>query len=173
MKKDSLILINTGDGKGKSTAAFGTLIRSLGHGKKCAVIQFIKSQNPTGESKFFHSIPNIDFHSMGKGFTWDSANLEVDKAAAREGLEKAKEYLNNPEYTTVLLDEITYTVHFKFLDIEEIISAIQQRSPLTNVIITGRDCPQELIEIADCVTVMHKEKHPFDNNIPARKGIDF
>ncbi len=173
MSKNGLLLINTGDGKGKSTAGFGTITRTLGLGKKCAVVQFIKSPQSTCESTFFQTIPNIKFHSMGKGFTWNSKDLEIDKQAAKEALDQAIVYLNDPEYWTVMLDEITYAVNYNFIELETVLTALKERTPETNVILTGRDCPQGLIDVADCVTEMQKVKHPFDKKISARKGVDF
>ncbi|MGL1933729.1 MAG: cob(I)yrinic acid a,c-diamide adenosyltransferase [Fibrobacterales bacterium] len=173
MEKKGLLLINTGEGKGKSTAGFGTVIRSLGLGKKCAVVQFIKSPKSTCESTFFESVPNIAFHSMGKGFTWNSKDLEIDKQAAKEALDQAIVYLNDPEYWTVMLDEITYAVNYNFIELQTVLDVLENRTPETNVILTGRDCPQGLIDIADCISEMKKIKHQFDDKIPARKGIDF
>lgn len=172
-KNNSSILVFTGDGKGKSSAAFGTVMRSLGFNKKCAVIQFIKNNGKTSESSFFSTVPNISFHSMGKGFTWESKNLEEDKMAAQNALQKAITYLKDPEYWTVMLDEVTYAVNYNFIELQELLTAINDRSDGTNVIITGRECPQAIIDISDYATEMVKIKHPFDNNQKAIKGIDF
>lgn len=168
-----LVIINTGDGKGKSTAAFGTAFRALGHGYKVCVIQFIKSPSDYGEILSAKKFEDLEWHTEGRGFTWNSDDLEKDKAVARKGFELAKEKINSDKYDLIILDEITYLTNYKFIDIEELLTILNNKPDRLNIILTGRDADSKLIEIADTVTEMKKIKHCFDDGIKAKKGLEF
>ena len=167
------IIINTGDGKGKSTAAFGVVARGLGHGKKICVIQFIKSPGDYGEVNFFRDKANIEWHIEGRGFTWNSDDLEKDKEIAQKGFELAKEKILSDEYDLIVLDEITYLTNYNFIDIEEFIDTLRNKPESLDIIITGRNADSKLVEMADTVTEMFKIKHAFDNGVTAKKGLEF
>jgi len=168
-----IIIINTGDGKGKSTAAFGTLARAIGHGLKTGVVQFIKSPGDYGEISFFKDRAKTDWFVAGRGFTWKSEDLEKDKESARRGFETACEMIDSDEYDLIILDEITYITNYRFIDIDELIKALKNKPERLNIILTGRNADPKLIEIADTVTEMKKIKHCFDQGIKAKKGIEF
>lgn len=168
-----LIIINTGDGKGKSTAAFGTAIRALGHGLKVCVIQFIKQPCDYGEVMTAKKLDDLEWHTEGRGFTWKSDDIEKDKAVARKGFELAKQKIASGEYDLIVLDEVTYLTNFNFIDIEELLETLKNKPENLNIIMTGRDADPKLIDIADTVTEMKKIKHCFDRGIKAKKGIEF
>ncbi|MBU4487067.1 MAG: cob(I)yrinic acid a,c-diamide adenosyltransferase [Candidatus Delongbacteria bacterium] len=168
-----LIIINTGDGKGKSTAAFGILARALGHDLKAGVVQFIKSPGDYGEISFFKDRAKTDWYVVGRGFTWNSDNLERDKEIARKGFETACEMIDSDEYDLLVLDEITYITNYHFIEIDEFIEVLKNKPERLNIILTGRDADPKLIEIADTVTEMKKIKHCFDQGIKAKKGIEY
>jgi cob(I)alamin adenosyltransferase len=168
-----LIIINTGDGKGKSTAAFGTAFRALGHGFKVCVIQFIKQSCDYGEVISAEKFENLEWHTEGRGFTWKSDDLEKDKAVARKGFKLAKEKINSGKYDLIVLDEITYLTGYKFIELEELLETLRNKPERVNVILTGRDADPKLIELADTVTEMKKIKHCFDKGVKAKKGIEF
>ena len=172
MEKGQIIL-NTGDGKGKSTAAFGTITRALGHGQKVCVIQFIKSPDNYGETKFFENQKNIEWHIEGRGFTWKSEDIEKDKQTARDGFELAKGKILSDDYDLIVLDEVTYLTNYKFIDIEELLNLLEEKPERLNIILTGRNADVRLIEFADTVTEMLKIKHAFDNGVKAKKGVEF
>jgi cob(I)alamin adenosyltransferase len=172
-RQASLVLVNTGDGKGKSTAAFGTAIRAVARGWKVAVIQFLKSGEwSVGEEKVGRQI-GVDWWAMGDGFTWDSESMEESEAIAREAWAKAKEMIGSGDYQLIVLDEVTYPINWGWIDIDEVLAAIGDRPPRLNLILTGRDAPDRLVEVADTVTEMRKVKHAFDRGIVARRGIDY
>ncbi len=168
-----LIILNTGDGKGKSTAAFGTAFRALGHGHKVCVIQFIKSPSEYGEMISAKKFEDLEWHTAGRGFTWNSDDPEKDKAAAGEGFELAKQKIVSDGYELIVLDEITYLTNFKFIKIKELLEVLKNKPERLSIILTGRDADPKLIEFADTVTEMKKIKHCFDKGIKARKGIEF
>lgn len=169
----SLILVNTGDGKGKSTAAFGTVIRAVARGWRVAVVQFLKSGDwQVGEEKVARQL-GVDWHALGDGFTWDSPDMGESEAIAREAWQKAAEILAAGQHRLVVLDEITYPMNWGWVPITEVIEAIRSRPPEVNVICTGRDAPAELVEIAHTVTEMRNVKHAYDQGIMARRGIDY
>ena len=169
----SLVLVHTGDGKGKSSSAFGTAMRAIARGWKVAVVQFLKSGDwSVGEEKVGRDL-GIDWWSLGDGFTWDSADIDESEAIAREAWKKAKEIIEEGGYGLVVLDEVTYPINWKWLDIDDVIRTLQHRPEATSVILTGRDAPAELIELADTVTEMRKVKHAFDAGIMAKRGIDY
>lgn len=168
-----LLLINTGNGKGKSSAAFGVLARALGHGMNCAVVQFIKSRSDTGEEAFFRDHPRVRWHVMGDGFTWDTQNDAQDRATARAAWEQALIYLRDPAVDLVILDEFTYTLKYGWLPLEEVVAEIDARPAMQHVIITGRAAPDGLIEIADTVSEMNLVKHAYNAGVKAMPGIEW
>lgn len=168
-----LFIINTGDGKGKSSSAFGMMLRAVARGWNVKVIQFIKSDKwQTGERKMADRL-GVEWVTGGDGFTWESDDMEATERAAVQAWALAKDTLASGDYDLVILDEGTYPVTFGWIEIAEVVSAISSRAEGTNVIITGRDAHQDLIDAADTVTEMRKIKHVFDKGIAARKGLDF
>jgi cob(I)alamin adenosyltransferase len=174
-KRKGLILVNTGDGKGKSTAAFGITLRAAGNKMKVFIMQFMKGKWKAGEIKALEMLaPYVDVVSMGDGFTWDTENPEQDRKTARKAWEIAFKHLNDGQYNMVILDEINYVLHYDFLSKEDVIDALRNKPADIHVVCTGRNAPEELIKIADLVTEMHCVKHPFEKQgIPAQKGIEF
>jgi cob(I)alamin adenosyltransferase len=168
----SLVIVYTGHGKGKTTAALGLLFRALGRGWKAAVVQFVKGAWRTGEQAFAKKA-GLDYFMLGRGFTWESEDLSLDAGAARAAWNKARELLLDGRYDVVVLDEITYAFHFKWLEVEDVLKTLKKRAAKTSVVLTGRDAPSELTDFADLVTEMRPVKHPYDKGIPARAGIDF
>lgn len=168
-----LVLINTGNGKGKSSAAFGVLARALGHGMNCAVIQFIKSRSDTGEEAFFREHPRVKWHVMGDGFTWDTQNDAQDRATARAAWTQAVAYLRDPAIDLLILDEFTYTLKYGWLPLDEVSREIMSRPEMQHLIITGRAAPDGLIEIADTVTEMELKKHAYHARVKAMPGIEW
>ncbi len=172
-RAESLVLVNTGDGKGKSSSAFGVLMRSVARGWKVAVVQFIKSGDwNVGEEKVARQL-GVDWWSLGAGFSWDSEDLTEDQAIANEAWRQAETVLRNGEYQLVILDEITYPINWGWVPIDTVIRALEERSPKTNVILTGRDAPSRIMDLADTVTEMRNVKHAYDAGIRAKKGIDY
>ena len=169
----SLLIVYTGQGKGKTTAALGLVFRALGRGKKVAVVQFIKGKWETGERIFAETLPQLTFHVMGLGFTWESDDLSRDKQAASEAWEMAKKYIQEGQYDIVVLDELTYVIHYNFVTLEEILLVLKNRPAHVHIVVTGRKASPELIAEADLVSEMHSLKHPYEKGIPAEKGIDF
>ncbi|WP_170770762.1 cob(I)yrinic acid a,c-diamide adenosyltransferase [Ruegeria lacuscaerulensis] len=168
-----LVLINTGKGKGKSSAAFGVVIRALGWGQKVAVVQFIKGKWKTGERRFFEERDLVTWHTMGEGFTWDTQDRERDIAAANAAFGKACDLMASGHYDLVVLDEINIALRYEYLSVEQVIDGLNARSDKTSVFLTGRDAPQALRDYADLVTEMTEEKHPFQAGIKAQRGVDF
>jgi cob(I)alamin adenosyltransferase len=172
--KKGLILVNTGDGKGKSTAAFGTAIRSMGRGYNVAIVQFIKGNWKTGEGEFFARFKDqCDVFVMGEGFTWDTKNFDQDVATAKRAWEKCKEILHNPRYHLVIFDEINYVMKYNFIDVKDVVAALKKKPALKHVILTGGGAPKKLIAIADLVTEMKLIKHPYYKGIKAQPGIEY
>jgi cob(I)alamin adenosyltransferase len=173
VRAPSLLLVNTGDGKGKSTAAFGTVMRAIARGWRVAVIQFLKSGDwSVGEEKIARQI-GVDWWAMGDGFTWESQDMDESQAVAVAGWERAVETIGSGEYDLVVLDEVTYPINWGWIDPDEVLRVLGTRPEKVNVIVTGRDAPASLIEIADTVTDMRKVKHAFDRGVMARRGIDY
>jgi cob(I)alamin adenosyltransferase len=169
----SIVLINTGYGKGKSSAAFGVMGRGWARGWRVGVVQFIKSGKwKTGERKLADHL-DIEWHTLGDGFTWESDDLDETAAKGRHAWEVTREKLASGHYDLLILDELTYAVKYGWVAVDEVVDGVVGRSPKTNVVITGRDAPDELIEVADTVTEMRKVKHAFDQGIKAKKGIEF
>ncbi len=171
-QEKGLLLVITGNGKGKSTAGFGTVTRAIGHGLTAAVVQFIKGTWPCGERNILEKL-GVNFTVMATGFTWDTQNREADIAAAEKAWQVGKDLLNNKEVDVVLLDEFTYMLAYKYLNLDEVLQALQNRPSHQHVIITGRACHREILNIADTVSEIQSQKHAFDNGIKAQKGIDF
>jgi cob(I)alamin adenosyltransferase len=168
-----LLLVNTGTGKGKSSAAFGVLARALGHGMTAAVIQFIKGRSDTGEEAFFRDHPRVRWHVMGDGFTWETQDAERDAAAARTAWELVCGYLRDSTIDLVILDEFTYTLKYHWLSMEEITPVLTARPEMQHVIITGRAAPEALIELADTVSEINLVKHAFKAGVQAMPGIEW
>jgi cob(I)alamin adenosyltransferase len=172
-RADSLLLVNTGDGKGKSSAAFGVMLRSVAMGWPVAVLQFVKSGEwKVGEEKIGRQL-GVEWHSLGEGFTWDSTNLEHDKDVAQQAWKIAADLIAEGSHRLVILDELTYLCTWGWIDTGAVVEALRDRPANVNVIVTGRDCPPEIIEIADTVTEMRKIKHAYDQGITAKKGIEY
>jgi cob(I)alamin adenosyltransferase len=172
-KAPSVVMVNTGDGKGKSTAAFGTAMRAVARGWKVCVIQFVKSGKwKVGEEKTATSL-GVEWWAIGDGFTWDSKNMDRSEAVAREAWRVSAEKIQSGIYGLVVLDEITYPMNWGWIPTAEVVDVIKNRPPSVNIIATGRDAPAELVEVADTVTEMKKTKHAFDRGVRAIRGIDF
>ena len=170
-----LIIVNTGNGKGKTTAALGMVMRSLGHGYKVAIVQFIKGAwEPAEKAVLEQWHKQLKFHAMGEGFTWETQDRERDIAKATAAWERSLEYILDPEYRLVLLDEINIALKLGYLDASTVIEGLKQKPDDSHVILTGRSAPAELIEVADLVTEMSLVKHPFrEQGIKAQPGIEF
>ncbi len=172
-RADSLLLVNTGDGKGKSSAAFGVMLRSVAMGWPVAVLQFVKSGEwKVGEEKIGRQL-GVEWHSLGEGFTWDSTNLDHDKEVAQKAWHVAADAIVSGKFRLVILDELTYLCTWGWIDTGEVVDALRDRPDNVNVIVTGRDCPAEIVAIADTVTEMRKIKHAYDKGITAKKGIEY
>ncbi|MCI3280734.1 cob(I)yrinic acid a,c-diamide adenosyltransferase [Synechococcus sp. PCC 6717] len=174
-REKGLIIVHTGNGKGKTTAALGMVVRSLGHGYRVAIIQFIKGAwEPAEKAVLSHWPEQLAFHAMGEGFTWETQDRQRDIAHALAAWELALTYLRNPEYRLVLLDEINVALKLEYLAVETVLAGLSQKPTMTHVILTGRGAPAALIEAADLVTEMTLVKHPFrEQGIKAQPGIEF
>lgn len=171
-KEQGIFLVITGNGKGKSTSGFGTITRAVGHGQRCAVAQFIKGTWENGERNVLEKL-GVEFHVMATGFTWETQNKTTDTAAAQLVWQECVTMLSDPSLNVVLLDELTYMTNFDYIDLDEVISAIQHRPPMQSVIITGRAAHRRLIEMADTVSDIKNTKHAFDSGIKALQGVDW
>ena len=168
-----VLVINTGNGKGKSSSAFGVVARALGHGLKVGVVQFVKGRSDTGEEAFFRQQPNVAWHVGGEGFTWETQDKERDAKAAQAAWEIACSHLSNPEIGLVVLDEMTYAFKYNWLDLDAVITKLLGRPQMQHVIITGRGAPQALRDAADTVSEIGNEKHAFQSGIKAMPGLEF
>lgn len=168
-----LLVVLTGNGKGKSTSAFGMLARSVGHGLRCGVIQFIKGQWECGEQMLFADNPLVEFHVMNTGFTWETQDRDSDIAAAEKTWAHGAAMMTNPDFDVVILDELTYMLTYGYLDKEMVLSALENRPEGQHVVITGRSAAKELIELADTVTELGENKHAFYDGVKVQKGIDY
>lgn len=170
-----LIIVNTGDGKGKTTAALGMVLRSLGHGYKVAIIQFIKGAWEPAEKKVFEMWQDqLVFKALGEGFTWETQDRDRDVAKTKEAWEVGLGYIQNPDYKLVLLDEVNIALKLGYLDVETVLAGLKEKPADSHVILTGRGAPAELIEFADLVTRMELVKHPFrEQGVKAQAGIEF
>lgn len=169
----SLVIVNTGDGKGKSTAAFGIVNRAVARGWRAAVVQFVKSGGwQVGEQRTAERL-GVDWWALGEGFTWDSEDLSEDEAVTREAWRHAREIIGAGEHDVVVLDEVTYPVNWGWIDGDEVVATIERRPEHVNVVATGRDAPGALVEVADTVTEMRNVKHAYDAGVRAKRGIDY
>ena len=172
-KEKGVIVITTGNGKGKSSSGFGMVARALGHGMKVGIVQFIKGAMSTGEESFFRRFPDeVEYHVMGDGFTWNTQDREQDVKTATLAWEKAKRMLSDERYDLILLDELNIVLKYQYLPIDEVIKDLQSRPEMQHVVITGRAAKDELIKIADTVTEMKDVKHAFRSGIKAQKGVE-
>lgn len=168
-----LVLVHTGDGKGKSSSAFGVIIRALGWGKSVGVVQFIKGKWLTGERQFFDKLGGVDWHTMGDGFTWNTQDKDRDIEAAEAAFAKACQMMASGDYDLVVLDEINIAMRYDYISVEAVLAGLDQRHQRTSVILTGRDAKPALCDYADLVSEMREVKHPFKAGIKAQRGLDF
>ena len=169
-----LLLVHTGNGKGKSSSAFGMVARALGHGIKVGVVQFIKGAASTGEERFFRRFPDeVRYHVMGEGFTWETQDRQRDIARAKEAWNVAAQLLADPEIGLVVLDELSIALKYGYLELDPVLADIESRPLLQHVVVTGRGAPPGLIEVADTVTEMSLVKHAFKAGVKAQKGIEY
>ncbi len=168
-----VVIVLTGDGKGKSSSGFGTVIRCLGHGYKVGVVQFIKGTWACGERSFLEAVPGIEFYVMGTGFTWETQDAELDRQAAEKVWEQCEHLFRDPQVRLVLLDELTYILNYKYLDKDKVTEAIRNRPPQQSVIITGRGAKKYLLDLADTVSEVKAVKHAFNSGIKAQKGVEW
>ena len=169
-----LLIVHTGKGKGKSTAAFGMVFRCIGHGMKAGVIQFVKGAWGTGERTVLEKFPElVTIKAMGEGFTWETQDIERDMAHARAGWEEAKRLIADPSYKMVMLDELNIVLRYDYLPLQEVLEVLRNKPTDKHIVVTGRNAKEELIEIADLVTEMELIKHPFRSGVKAQAGIEF
>lgn len=170
-----LVIVHTGPGKGKTSAALGMAVRAIGHDMKVGVVQFVKGAMATGEKAVFDRFPDlIEFKPMGEGFTWDTQDRTRDIAVAREAWEEVKRMIADPSYAMVIADELNIVLRYDYLPVDEVLEALGAKPHMTHVIFTGRNAPQQLIDAADLVTEMAQVKHPFrEQNVKAQRGIEF
>ncbi|EFH11980.1 cob(I)yrinic acid a,c-diamide adenosyltransferase [Pseudoroseomonas cervicalis] len=168
-----LLMVHTGAGKGKSTAAFGLALRMLGRGRGVGVVQFIKGAWSTGERPVLEALPKLEWHSMGEGFTWETQDRERDIAACRRAWEKALELMQRPGLGLLVLDELCIALRYGYLPVEEVLAGLAGRPPMLHVVVTGRNAPPALLEAADLVTEMTPVKHHFAAGVKAQEGIEF
>lgn len=168
-----LVLVHTGAGKGKSSSAFGVIVRALGWKQKVGVVQFIKGKWKTGERQFFDRLGEVTWHTMGEGFTWDTQDKDRDMAAAQAAFAKGREMMESGDYDLIVMDEINIAMRYEYLSVEDVIEGLEARDKRTGVILTGRDAKPALCEYADLVTEMTEVKHPFKAGIKAQRGVDY
>jgi cob(I)alamin adenosyltransferase len=169
-----VLIVNTGNGKGKSSSGLGMVMRALGHGMQVGVVQFIKGAMATGEEQFLRRFPDeVSFHAMGEGYTWETQNRERDIEKAQAAWDKARAFLSDPNIGLVLLDELNIALKYHYLDLQQVIADLQARPAMQHVVITGRGALPELIEVADTVTEMQLVKHAFKNGIAAQAGVEW
>jgi cob(I)alamin adenosyltransferase len=171
--EQGVLLVLTGPGKGKSSSGFGMVARALGHGMRVGIVQFIKGAFSTGEEAFFRDLPNVTYHVMGQGYTWDTQNREQDVQAANEAWDLVAGMLKDDRYDLILLDELNIALKYDYLDLDRVLDDLQGRPEMQHVVITGRGAPRELIDLADTVTEMGVVKHAFkDQGIKAQRGVE-
>ncbi|MER2552927.1 MAG: cob(I)yrinic acid a,c-diamide adenosyltransferase [Thauera sp.] len=168
-----VLLVNIGNGKGKSSAGFGLLARALGHGMQAGVVQFIKGRSDTGEEAFFRTQPGVTWHVMGEGFTWETQDRARDVVAAEAAWAVAREMLQNPALGLVVLDELNIALKYQYLDLERVLAELRARPPMQHVVVTGRGAPPALVEAADTVTDMTPVKHAFAAGVKAMPGMEW
>ena len=167
-----VLLVNTGNGKGKSSSAFGMVARALGHGMRVGVVQFIKGAQSTGEETFFRRFPEVDYHVMGEGFTWETQDKSRDIEKAEAAWEQAKKFLRDENINLVVLDELNIVLRLKYLDLHTVLADLKQRPAMQHVVVTGRGALPELIDIADTVSEINEVKHAFKAGVRAQKGVE-
>jgi cob(I)alamin adenosyltransferase len=173
-QEKGVMILLTGDGKGKSSSAFGMVVRSLGYGYKVGVVQFIKGEQLSGEELYLKNhCPQVDFYQMGTGFTWDTQDRDADIAAAQTTWKVVEPMLSDPSYHLVIIDELTYMLSYKYLDESMVTKALSNRPPSQSVVVTGRGGGNSLKDIADTVSEIKDIKHAYQSNIKARKGVDY
>ncbi|MDZ7283451.1 cob(I)yrinic acid a,c-diamide adenosyltransferase [Sphingomonas sanguinis] len=169
-----LIIVHTGKGKGKTTAALGMVIRAVGHGMRVGMVQFVKGAMTTGEAAVLARFPEVDFHAMGEGFTWNTQDRSRDIATARGAWEEVKRMIADPSYDLIVADELNIVLRYDYLPVDEVLEVLSTKGAMTHVVITGRNAPDALIEAADLVTDMTQVKHPFrEQGVKAQKGVEF
>ncbi|MCL1137716.1 cob(I)yrinic acid a,c-diamide adenosyltransferase [Shewanella pneumatophori] len=171
-EEKGILLVLTGNGKGKSTSGFGTVVRAVGHGKKAAVVQFIKGNWDCGERTLLEGA-GVEFHVMGTGFTWETQDREKDTAAAVKAWEATEKLLQDDSIDLVMLDELTYMVSYHYLEVDRVIEALKNRPPMQHVIVTGRACHRAIVELADTVSEVQVVKHAFEAGVKAQPGFDY
>ena len=167
-----VLLVHTGNGKGKSSSAFGMVARALGHGMRVGVVQFIKGAQSTGEETFFRRFPEVDYHVMGEGFTWETQDKSRDIEKAEAAWEQAKKFLRDENINLVVLDELNIVLRLKYLDLHTVLADLKQRPAMQHVVVTGRGALPELIDIADTVSEINEVKHAFKAGVRAQKGVE-
>ncbi|MDO7836669.1 cob(I)yrinic acid a,c-diamide adenosyltransferase [Sphingobium sp. HBC34] len=173
-QEKGLLIVHTGKGKGKTSAALGMVVRAIGHGMKVGVVQFVKGAMATGEKAVFDAFPDhVAFKPMGEGFTWDTQDRARDIAHARAAWDEVKRMIADPSCAMVLADELNIVLRYDYLPVDEVLAAVNARPPMKHVIITGRNAPDALVAAADLVTDMVMVKHPFRSGVKAQKGIEF
>jgi cob(I)alamin adenosyltransferase len=173
-KQIGIIIVNTGNGKGKSSSGFGMVARALGHGMRVGVVQFIKGAMATGEEQFLRRFPDeVSFHAMGEGYTWETQNRERDIEKATQAWEQARAFLSDPAIGLVVLDELNIALKYRYLDVHTVIDDLLARPPMQHVVVTGRGAPPELVAVADTVTEMNVVKHAFAAGIAAQAGTEW
>lgn len=173
-QEKGLLIVHTGQGKGKTSAALGMVVRAIGHGMKVGVVQFVKGAMTTGEKTVFDAFPDhVEFKPMGEGFTWDTQDRARDIAVTRTAWEEVKRMIADPGYDMVLADELNIVLRYDYLPLDEVLDALAARDAMKHVIVTGRNAPDALIEAADLVTEMTMIKHPFRSGVKAQAGIEF
>ncbi len=172
-ERRGIVIVNTGNGKGKSSAAFGLVARALGHGLRVGVVQFIKGRSTTGEESFFRRFPEVSYHVMGEGFTWETQDRERDTEKARAAWARAEELLADDSIALVVLDELNIALKYNYLDLEQVIGTLKKRPPMQHVVITGRAAKEALLDYADTVTEMGNVKHAYKAGVAAQAGIEW
>lgn len=169
-----LLIVHTGAGKGKSTAAFGMAVRAMGHGMRVGVVQFVKGAMTTGEKAIFDAFPDlIEFRAMGEGFTWDTQDRARDIAVARSAWDEVQRMLADPDIAMVIADELNIVLRYDYLPVDEVVAVATARAPMKHFVVTGRNAPPALIDAADLVTEMTQVKHPFRGGVKAQAGVEF
>ncbi|EKU74834.1 MULTISPECIES: cob(I)yrinic acid a,c-diamide adenosyltransferase [Sphingobium] len=173
-QEKGLLIVHTGKGKGKTTAALGMVVRMIGHGKKVGVVQFVKGAMTTGEKAVFDAFPEqVEFKPMGEGFTWNTQDRSRDIALAREAWDEVKRMVADPDYALVLADELNIVLRYDYLPLDEVLAVLTGKDAMKHVVVTGRNAPEALIEAADLVTEMTMIKHPFRSGVKAQAGIEY
>ena len=173
-REKGLLIVHTGKGKGKSTAAFGMVVRAAGHGMRVGVVQFVKGAMSTGEAAILSALPGVEFRTMGEGFTWDTQDRTRDTQVARAAWDEVRRMVADPSYAMVVADELNIVLRYGYLPVEEVLDAFAARPEMTHVVVTGRNAPDALIEAADLATEMRELKHPFrEQGVKAQAGVEF